>query len=97
MPSGDVASRPGVGLVVMPTCEKAGLQPSKIIAAAIRRLFIFVLLLRYAPKAQAASWSGGAMNSGPTGSVMVSRRMRSISVIAAELMRQPMAPRTAAS
>jgi hypothetical protein len=44
MPSGEVASRPGVGLVVMPTCAKAGLQPRKIIAAAIRRLFIFILL-----------------------------------------------------
>jgi hypothetical protein len=45
MPSGEVASRPGVGLVVMPTCAKAGLQPRNIIAAAIRRLFIFIILL----------------------------------------------------
>jgi hypothetical protein len=46
------------------------------------------------PKPQAASSAGGAMNSGL---VIVSRRMRSISVIAAASMRQPMASRIAAS
>jgi len=40
-------------------------------------------------KAYAARRSGGAMNSGPIGSLIVSRRMRSISAIAAPSMCQP--------
>jgi hypothetical protein len=97
-PSGDVTPSAGIGSVPMPpTWAKAQLQLNRVAAVAIHRGFISFSLVIPAAEAQAASRSGGAMNSGPTGLVIVSRRMRSISVIAAESMRQPMASRTAAS
>jgi hypothetical protein len=46
---------------------------------------------------QAATRSGGAMNSGPTGSAIDVFRMRSISAIAPSSMRQPMTSVTGAS
>jgi microcystin degradation protein MlrC len=103
MPNGEVAAIPGIVLLIPPACAKAGenaeLQLRRVATTvAVHRRFISVLLtVSRSRNPQAASRSGGAMNSGPTGLVIVSRRMRSISVIAAESMRQPMASRTAAS
>jgi hypothetical protein len=69
-PSGEVAAMPGVGTLVPPTWAKAGLQPSIAIAAVIHRRLILSLLVG-GRRVQAASRSGGAMNSGPTGLVTV--------------------------
>ena len=51
------------------------------------------VLLRHAATLRA----GGAMNSGPTGSVIVSRRIRSISALAAASSRQPVTSSTGCS
>jgi hypothetical protein len=96
MPSGEVAAMPGVGTLIPPIWAKAALQPSVTMTAVIQRRVILVLRVG-ARRLQAASWSGGAMNSGPTGLVMVLRRMRSISAIPAASMCQPIGALTEAS
>lgn len=96
MPSGEVAAMPGVGTLIPPTWATAVPQPSIAIAAAIHRRLILGLQVR-ACRIQAASRSGGAMNSGPTGLVMVLLRMRSISFIPAASICQPIAALTEAS
>jgi hypothetical protein len=69
MPSGEVAAMPGVGTLI-PAWAKAGLEPSIAITAIIHRRLILCLLVG-GRRAQAASRSGGAMNSGPTALVTV--------------------------
>jgi hypothetical protein len=96
MPSGEVAAMPGVGTLVPPTWAKAGLQPSAAIATVIQRRLILGLPVG-GRRIQAASRSGGAMNSGPTGLATVSRRIRSISAIPAASICQPIAALTEAS
>ena len=88
IPSGEVMPSEGV-VVTAPTWAIAELQHSKGSATAtIKKRFI-----KDSPYEQsdyAARRSGGAMNSGPIGSRIVSCRIRSISAIAALSTRQPM-------
>jgi hypothetical protein len=92
MPIGEVTpSEPGVPVTV-PTWAIAGPPPSRAhVTAAIKKGFMEVSLIRVTV-VQAARRSGGAMNSGPTGSLIVSCRIWSISAIAGRSMRQPVTP-----
>jgi hypothetical protein len=94
IPSGEVASREGV-VGSVPTCANAGLHSMDNATAMIKERFMRDP--QYEPDDYAARRSGGAMNSGPTGSLTVSFRIRSISVIAALSMRQPTTPAIGAS
>lgn len=89
MPSGEVTpSEPGV-LVTVPTWAIAGPPPNRAhVTAAIKKGLMEASLIRVTV-VQAARRSGGAMNSGPTGSLIVSCRIWSISAIAGLSMRQP--------
>ncbi len=92
IPSGEVAPSEGIVAIgsvsASSTWANAGLPYHKGSAtAAIKNDLIRTP--RVEPVDYAARRSGGAMNSGPTGSLTVSCRIRSISAIAALSMRQP--------
>jgi hypothetical protein len=80
-PSGEVTPIGAGAPVIMPVWAKADPQPSREQAtAAIRKGFM--AFSRSMLGDYAARRSGGAMNSGPTGSLIVFCRIRSISAIA---------------
>jgi hypothetical protein len=89
MPSGEVTPSEPVVPVTVPTWAIAGSPPNRAqVTAAIKKGLMEASLIRVTV-VQAARRSGGAMNSGPTGSLIVSCRIWSISAIAGLSMRQP--------
>ena len=90
-PNGEVASTEGVAVIGSSNWANAGLHSNDQAAAKI----IKEVLMENSPDISriggyAASRSGGAMNSGPTGSLTVSCRILSMSAIAELSMCQPM-------
>jgi hypothetical protein len=89
MPSGEVTPSEPVVPVAIPTWAIAGPPHNKGHATATIKKALMVVSLVRATVVQAARRSGGAMNSGPTGSLIVSCRIWSISAIAEPSMCQP--------
>jgi hypothetical protein len=90
MPSGEVTPSEPVVPVTIPTWAIAGPPHNKgHVTATIKKGLMEIFLIRAETVVQAARRSGGAMNSGPTGSLIVSCRIWSISAIAEPSMRQP--------
>src|ERR1700716_2354430 len=89
MPSGGVTPSEPVVPVTIPTWAIAGPPHNKgHVTATIKKGLMVVSLVR-ATVVQAARRSGGAMNSGPPGSLIVPCRIWSISAIAEPSMCQP--------
>jgi hypothetical protein len=89
-PNGEVASTEGVAVIGSSNWANAGLHSKDQATAKIKEVLMenFPDMSRIAD--YAASRSGGAMNSGPTGSLTVSCRILSMSAIAELSMCQPM-------
>jgi hypothetical protein len=97
IPSGDVTPSESVAVSGSSTWANAGLQPSKAEIIVVTNKPLIDASGELVSVLYAARRSGGAMNSGPTGSLIVSLRIRSISAIADLSMCHPMTSPTGES